>query len=267
MKTSTLRLLENMSIIMKYLLLPFSVAYKVYFLLCFSLSLLLMYPVFKYFLSAKSRWPKAFILMRFYGHLLNMFAFVRIKLDGKHNIPENGAYIICPNHSSFIDIPCLYVLFKKYFVFTGKKEIEKWPLFHIFYTSGMNILVDRKSRSGAFRAFKRIAVEIDNGKPVMMFPEGTISKEAPQLTSFKSGAFAMAIQKQIPILPITFLTNWKRLQRGNFFTGKASPGLSEIIIHKPISTLGLTKNDVDFLQSQVYGIINEPLIKRYGLAN
>lgn len=246
---------------MNYLLLPFRVAYKIYFMLCFGLFLILMYPAFYYYLSDQSRFPKAFTVMRFYAGLLNLLAAIRIKAEGIGNIPSSGSYIICPNHSSYIDIPCIYVLFKKYFVFTGKKEIEKWPLFHIFYTSGMNILVDRESRSGAFRAFKRIAEEIDKGNPLIIFPEGTISKQAPELTSFKSGAFAMAIQKQIPILPVTFITNWKRLQRGRFFTGKAAPGLSEVIIHKPVITSGLTKNDVGFLQEQVYGIIEEPLKK------
>ena len=226
-----------------------------------------MYPFFKYYLSAKSRWPKAFVLMKFYGHLLNALAFVRTKVEGENNIPLNGAYIICPNHSSVIDIPCTYTLFKKYFVYTGKKEIEKWPLFHIFYTSGMNILVDRKSSSGAFRAFKRIAEEIDKGNPVMIFPEGTISKEAPVLTSFKSGAFAMAIQKQIPIVPVTFITNWKRMQKADFFMGRASPGLSEVIIHAPVITAGLTKSDAAMLQARIREIINAPLQKRYGFKN
>ena len=248
---------------MNYLLIPFRVVYKIYFLFCFALLLVLMYPLFRYNLSAKTRFPKAFIWMRFYSNLLNLFTLVRLKVTGINNIPSNGSYIICPNHSSYLDIPCIYIIFKKYFVFTGKKEIEKWPLFHIFYTSGMNITVDRKNRIGAFRAFRRIAEEIDKGNPMMIFPEGTISKQAPHLTDFKSGAFAMAIQKQVPILPVTFITNWKLLQRGNFFTGKARPGLSEIVIHKPVSTSGLTKNDVDLLQLRVRQIINEPLRKRY----
>jgi 1-acyl-sn-glycerol-3-phosphate acyltransferase len=222
-----------------------------------------MYPIFKYFLSSKKRWPKAFVVMRFYAYQLNFLAGIRLKTTGLENIPTEGPFIICPNHSSFLDIPCLYIIFKKYFTFTGKKEIEKWPLFHIFYTSGMNILVDRDNRSGAFRAFKRMSEEIDLGHPLMIFPEGTISKQAPQLTSFKSGAFAIAIQKQIPVLPITFLTNWKRLQRGKFLSGKASPGFAEIVVHKPVSTTGLTKNDVELFQEHVKGIINEPLREKY----
>ncbi len=252
---------------MNYLLLPFRVIYKIYYLLCFAVSLILLYPVFKYYLATPSRYPKAFVVMRFWAKLLNILGMIRIKVDGRNNIPAEGSYIICPNHSSYLDITGLYSIFKNYFVFTGKKEIEKWPLFHIFYTSGMNILVDRENKTDAIRVFKRISEEIKNGKPLIIFPEGTISKQVPNLTSFKSGAFTMAIQKQIPILPVTFLTNWERLQRAGLFTGKASPGLSKVIIHKPISTAGLTKNDVDLLQAQVREIINEPLKRKYSLSD
>jgi 1-acyl-sn-glycerol-3-phosphate acyltransferase len=251
---------------MNYLLLPIRVAYKLYYLLCFALSLTLLYPVFRYFLANSSRYPKAFVVMRFWAKLLNTLGMQRIKVEGIDNIPESGSYIICPNHSSFLDITCLYSIFKNYFVFTGKKEIEKWPLFHIFYTSGMNILVDRDNKSDAIRVVKRISEEINRGRPLIMFPEGTISKQAPKLTSFKPGVFVMAIQKQIPILPVTFITNWERLQRGGLFAGKASPGLAEVVIHKPILTTGLTKNEVVLLQNQVREIINMPLKKRYGLS-
>ncbi len=57
-------------------------------------------------------------------------------------------------------------MFEDYFVFTGKKEVEKWPLFHIFYTSGMNILVDRKNKMGLIKAFKRMMEVIDEGHPL-----------------------------------------------------------------------------------------------------
>lgn len=101
--------------------------------------------------------------------------------------------------------------------------------------------------------------EIDLGNPLAIFPEGTISKEAPTLAPFKSGAFAIAIQKQIPILPVTFVTNWKRLQRGGIWKGKAGPGIAEVVIHKPILTTGLTKEHIDQLQNQVQTIISGPL--------
>lgn len=103
--------------------------------------------------------------------------------------------------------------------------------------------------------------ELANGNPLAIFPEGTVSKNAPLMGEFKAGAFALAIQKQVPILPITFLTNWKRIQRKGILTGKSGPGMSEIIIHAPIDTKGYTKDRVDELKNRVYSIINAPLEK------
>lgn len=244
---------------MHYFLLPFRVIFKVYYLIVFVLSLIITYPVMYYFLSKPTRFPLAFKAMRVHGFLLLLFAGAYPKVKGASNIPQDGAYIITPNHSSYLDIFCLYTIFPNYFVFTGKKEIEKWPLFHIYYTSGMNILVDRDNRVGSIKALKRISQEIDKKNPMVIFPEGTISKEAPLLTTFKSGAFAIAIQKQVPILPVTFVTNWKLLSRSGFWKGPAGPGIAEVVIHKPIITTGLKKEDIGQLQNKVIDVITGPL--------
>lgn len=189
---------------------------------------------------------------------------VPVRVRGYSNIINEGSYILCANHSSYMDIPAIYCVFSKYFVFIGKKEIEKWPLFHIFYTSGMNITVDRDNPSESFDAFKRMLGEIDKGNPLAIFPEGTIPKHVPELGEFKSGAFSIAIRKQIPVLPVTFVTNWERLQRKGLFSGKTGPGYSEVVIHEPIITKGLSKKDTDELQKKVREIINKPLKERFG---
>ena len=247
--------------IMQYILMPFRAIFKIYYLIVFVLSLIITYPIMRYLLSDPKRFPKAFTTMRIHGFVLLLFAGAWLKVKGKKNIPKEGAYIICPNHSSYLDIFCLYSIFPKYFVFTGKQEIEKWPLFHIYYTSGMNVLVDRESRTGSIKALKRISQEIENGNPMVIFPEGTISKEAPKLAPFKSGAFAIAIQKQVPILPVTFVTNWKLLSRSGFWTGPARPGIAEVVIHKPIITTGLKKENINQLQTEVIDVITSSLVR------
>lgn len=80
---------------------------------------------------------------------------VPVRVKGDARLLSTGPYIICCNHSSYMDIPCIYAVFKDYFVNAGKKELVKWPLFKIFYTSGMNILVDRKNESGSVLAVKK----------------------------------------------------------------------------------------------------------------
>lgn len=245
---------------MKYILIPFRVIYKIYYLFVFAGSLLVTYPFVYFLLKNPKRFHLVFKFMKIHAFFLLLFAGAPLKVIGKENIPKEGAYIICPNHSSFLDIFCLYTIFPNYFVFTGKKEIEKWPLFHIYYTSGMNILVDRKTKTGMISALKRMSKELESGNSLAIFPEGTITKNAPHMGEFKSGAFAIAIQKQVPIIPITFVTNWKILQRGSFFMGNGGPGISKVVIHKPVYTKGLRKENVEDLQNQVKAIINGPLL-------
>jgi 1-acyl-sn-glycerol-3-phosphate acyltransferase len=137
----------------------------------------------------------------------------------------------------------------------GKKELEKVPLFNIFFKD-MNILVDRKSNTGSHRAFMRAGQEIENGSSVIIFPEGTISRDAPKLKPFKNGAFRLAIDKQVEIVPITFIHAWKRLQDMPFLQGKAGPGKVKIVVHAPIPTIGLTEANQDELKQKVRNCID-----------
>lgn len=106
--------------------------------------------------------------------------------------------------------------------------------------------------------------ELKRGNSIVLFPEGTISPNAPQMIDFKPGVFSLAISKQVPILPVTFVTNWRRLQRKGLWRGYAGPGFSDVVVHKPVSTKGLIKKDVNNLIAQVREIINRPLLDRWG---
>lgn len=247
------------------LTLPFRFLYKVYFFLFFALIMTLYFPIFSYLLAKESRFPTAFRFIKGFSRLWIWGCGIFIRVKGRENIIKDQPFIICSNHSSFIDPATLYSIFPQHFVFTGKKEIEKWPLFHIFYTSGMNILVDRHSRIGAMKGFKRMMGVLEEGYPLVILPEGTIPVDAPKLGEFKAGVTALAIQQQIPIIPVTQTTNWKRLQRRGFTTGKASPGIAEVVVHPPMETKGLTKADADALLIKLRDIINAPLHEKYGV--
>jgi 1-acyl-sn-glycerol-3-phosphate acyltransferase len=257
--------MSNNSISVKNIILyPFILIYKIYFLVYFIIIMTLSYPVFAFLLAKESRFPNAFNFLKVFSKLWLFGAGIFLKVKGKEHIIMDKPFIICSNHSSFIDPATLYSIFPQHFIFTGKQEIEKWPLVRVFYTSGMNILVDRHSRIGAMKSFKRMIRVLENGFPLVILPEGTIPVNAPKLGEFKAGVTALAIQLQIPIIPVTQTTNWKRLQRSGLFTGKAGPGKAEVIIHAPIETKGMTKVDAEKLLIQLRNIINEPLHEKYG---
>lgn len=244
---------------------PFILLYKIHVLLFFVFIMLLYFPVFSFLLAKESRFPTAFRFIKGFSKLWLWGCGIFIRVKGREHIIMDQPFIICSNHSSFIDPATLYSIFPQHFVFTGKQEIEKWPLFHIFYTSGMNILVDRHSRIGAMKGFKKMMHVLEDGFPLVILPEGTIPVDAPKLGEFKSGVTALAIHQQIPIIPVTQTTNWKRLQRRGLMVGKASPGVAELIIHPPIVTKGLTKTDAKELLTKLRDIINEPLHEKYGV--
>lgn len=254
----------GLSIIMDYLLAPFRILYKGWYFFFVGVALLLSYPAFYYFLHNPKRFPTAFVMMRCFAMAWQSFSLAPVKVYGREHMIKNGSYIICANHTSYMDIPVTYWVFRDYFIFVAKREVESWPLFRIFFTSGMNITVDRDSITGSLEAMKRMLKEIDAGRPLAIYPEGTISRSAPLMGEFKQGAFSIAIRKQIPILPVTFVNNWQRLQRNGKWTAMAAPGLSEVVIHPPVRTEGLGKNDAEDLSRRIKEIINKPLKEKYG---
>lgn len=131
----------------------------------------------------------------------------------------------------------------------GKAEIEKAPLFRIFFRD-MNIYVDRKTRTGSYAAFVAVSEKLRSGQSVFIFPEGTIESWG-NLKPFKNGAFKMAIEHQVPIVPVTFKNNWRLLQNGGFFKSHGRPGISKIVVHKPVPTKGLTEADLVSLRHTV----------------
>ena len=178
-------------------------------------------------------------------------------------LPEKP-FIICPNHSSYVDIITMYRTFKDYFIFMGKTELNDWPLFHIFFSKGMNISVDRATITGAKTAYDRAKDELDNGHNIVIFPEGTIPPFAPKLKPFKNGAFKLAMEKNVPIVPVTFLTNYKRLQAGPALRNLGGPGPSKVIIHPAVYPANYTGKTVSDLRNDIFAIIEKPLIEAYG---
>lgn len=170
--------------------------------------------------------------------------YYRVKLK---NIPQ--PCVIVANHTSYLDIVLSYHALPFNMIFMGKAELLKVPLFNIFFKK-LDIPVQRENNTHAHRALQRIAEEIDRGNNVFIFPEGSISKEG-RLRPFKNGAFKLAIDKQVPILPITYISNWKLLQIGGFFKSFGRPGIARIVVHPPIETKGMTDENLVSLREQV----------------
>ncbi len=233
--------------------------WKTFFLLNFVVGLLVLFPVFYVLLLREEWFPLVFKLKRFWARWIITIPgiWVSVKKDPQF-LTIKTPVVFCANHVSYLDIVMSYIVVPHYFVFMGKQELNKAPLFNIFFKK-MNILVDRKSLKGSHRAFIQAGEQIDKGNSMFLFPEGTIAKDPQIVKAFKNGTFKLAIDRQVPIVPITFLNNWKMLQNGGFFKANGGPGISKIIVHGPIETKGMTEADLVSLKQQVHNIIQQDI--------
>jgi 1-acyl-sn-glycerol-3-phosphate acyltransferase len=169
------------------------------------------------------------------------------KLDPKKQ------YIFCSNHTSILDVPFMFYLSRKPILFIGKKSIAKIPIFGYYYAA-FNVLVDRTSAKNSYLAFQKAGQNIKEGKNMVIFPEGGIPKSNIPLNRFKSGAFRLAIEENVSIIPITFADN-KWIFPGSYLNGK--PGVARVTIHKEVSPKG---KEVEQLKKEVFDIIESELI-------
>ncbi|WP_159022041.1 1-acyl-sn-glycerol-3-phosphate acyltransferase [Formosa sp. L2A11] len=240
--------------IFKYI---FWVLYRVWFYILVAIPILVLLPFLLISILKESWYPYFFKMARIWSKfiLIGMGFRCHIKRD---EVPKkNKSYMFIANHTSMTDIMLMLVTVKNPFVFVGKKELSKMPLFGFFYKRTC-ILVDRGSMRSRHAVFEQAERRLQSGLSICIFPEGGVSEEDILLDQFKDGAFRLAINHQIPIVPITFADNKKRFSF-DFFSG--SPGKMRVHVHKFLCTKGLTlKDDCKTLKEESRNIILNQLL-------
>lgn len=249
---------------MFYVLAPFRLVYKLYFAIVFFGTLLIQFP-FYFILTRNAKWAPAVIFMQRYiwSTSIQLLLLVWVKRIQKVKLDKTKSYVMCPNHSSYHDIILSPRIMPKNYLFIGKAELKKWPLMQVFFKNGkFNIAINRKNAIEASRSLELAGQRIGEGMSMVIFPEGTISDIAPKLSRFKSGAFKLAIDAQVPIVPVTYLDNWSLMSDPEKLFGPCRPGISRVIVHDPIETKGMTEKDIVSLQQRTFEIIENDL-KQY----
>lgn len=242
---------------MKFIKYIFIFIWKIWFYAWVVLPIIPVFPILIVFLSKEKWYPLFFKIASAWAKTILFVMGFKVKIEGLDNIDKNKSYLFCPNHTSMIDIMLMFGLSKNPFVFVGKKELSKIPIFgYIFKKS--SIMVDRSSRESSKKAFKNAKNKLASGRSICIFPEGKVpSDESVVLDNFKSGAFRMAIEHNIPIVPVTFF-DCKELFSYTFFSG--SPGTLRIKIHNLLSTDNDTMEDRIKLKQKTFDVIYKSLV-------
>lgn len=239
-------------IVFKYI---FWVLYRIWFYVLVALPILLLLPILVVSILKESWYPYFFRLARFWAKFILTGMGFNVKID-RDQIPDpEKSYMFVANHTSMTDIMLMLVAIKNPFVFVGKKELAKIPLFGFFYKR-TSILVDRESSKSRQAVFIRAQRRLRQGMSICIFPEGGVPEESIELDEFKDGAFRMAINHKIPIVPLTFADNKKRFSY-TFFSG--GPGRMRVKIHQFIDTSNLKIEDTKQTNRQVHQLILDQL--------
>lgn len=169
------------------------------------------------------------------------------KITRNQKMERGKSYMLVANHTSMLDIMLMLRVSKNPFVFVGKKELVKIPVFGFFYKR-VCILVDREDIKSRTRVYLRAQKRLTQGLSICIFPEGGVPDENLVLDEFKDGAFRMAINHNIPVVPIIFYDNKKRFPF-NFFSG--GPGSIRAKVMEFFETGILDLEDKSTLREEV----------------
>ena len=235
--------------------------WRIWFYTLGALPVIILFPLLAFFLLFSNGYRYLYWVARNIWSNIIMYGmgfYPEIKF--KQHIKKGKSYMLVSNHKSMIDIMLMLSLSKDPIVFVGKKELEKIPLFGYFYRR-VCILVDRSSPESRKEVYTKAIKRLDTGISVCIFPEGGVPDPSVILDKFKNGAFSLAIQFQIPIVPITFLDCEKKFPyffAYNHFYG--SPGKLRANVHEFIETKGLNQENKEVLKEKVYDILHKDLL-------
>jgi 1-acyl-sn-glycerol-3-phosphate acyltransferase len=219
----------------------------------------ILWPLFYYFSRKPARYSALNALRRAWGVISSALVGFFYRFDYEEPIDWSRTYIICPNHTSNLDIAAMCIMVKNNrHCFMGKQELVDGLVTRIFFKT-VDIPVNRESKMSAFRAFKQVSERLQQGYNLIIFPEGKISDDyPPRLHAFKNGPFRLAIEHKIPIIPVSCGNAWQILWDDGTKRG-SKPGVVKFHVHKPIETAHLTIDDADTLRNQVYDVIQQRL--------
>ncbi len=214
---------------------------------------LLTWPFSWLFLLSKKTYPAAHYMNRIWGVLVHTFTGLLVFREGYKKM--DGPVVYVANHTSYLDISVAFLAVPGYFTIIGKAMLGKVPLFGSMF-SKMYITVDRRSKESRLASYTKSIEAINQGRSLFVFPEGTIPNNgAPEMIKFKDGAFKIAIEKQIPIVPISIPFNWIILPDSDFLNPRWHK--IKFCFHEPISTKGMTEKDMNMLKEQAFNVIDK----------
>ncbi len=183
---------------------------------------------------------------RFWAPVVLKILQAKVKIENEERLDPNQSYLIMANHNSFIDFPVLFNKLPFYTYFIAKKELRKIPLLGWYIESYGMIYIDRSDRINSQKSIVAAGKLIASGKRVIIFPEGTKSKDG-KIGPFKKGGFHLAKQANVPILPIKIENArnvWPNKKTFQLRRGQITVKIGNPIEQKELENMGILEQTI-----------------------
>lgn len=214
-----------------------------------SISIILILPI-----AGNAHWGN--IPAMIWSRILCTLSLVRVKVQGNENIDPKASYILVANHQSIYDIPLVYGWLNNNFKWIMKKELRRLPVIGKTCELMGHIFIDRSHPMRAKQSLESAKKNLKQGESsIFLFPEGTRTRNG-KIQRFKRGAFTIARDLHLPIVPVTIIGAYDALPKGlNYIT----PGTIQMIIHSPIDTTHLNDENLNEMVDKVKNTIESKL--------
>ena len=172
---------------------------------------------------------------------------IAVEVDGLENVDPRQPCVFMSNHQSVVDVGALVLTLPVAWRFVAKRELAWIPFFGWAMWLGGHVIINRGNRERAIASLRRAAERIRGGMNVVIFPEGTRSPTG-EMRAFKSGGFHLALEAQVPILPVTVSGSRHLTPKGSL---RVESGRVLVRYGKPLPTAGLGLADREALKLRV----------------
>jgi 1-acyl-sn-glycerol-3-phosphate acyltransferase len=180
---------------------------------------------------------------------------VRVRVEERIRLPRDRPYIFVSNHQSLLDILALSAALPYPFGFVAKEELKRVPFLGYAIRNSACVFIDRSDPRASIESLRKAGQRIRKGNSVLVFAEGTRS-HGPDLQSFKKGAFALAIEAGVPVVPVTVVDAYRLMDERR---KAVRPGVLRIVLGEPLSMEGLRRKDIPDAMGEVRARVDAAL--------
>lgn len=196
---------------------------------------------------------------KWWSKLTCWLALCRVKSRGGENLDPKQSYVFVANHQSAFDIFLIYGFLNQNIKWMQKQSLRKIPFVGFASEKAGHVFVDSSNPKSRAASIKTAKEKIVNGVSMVIFPEGARTRSG-KMGRFKRGAYHLAYDMNLPVVPLTINGAYDVLKRTGF---NLKPGKMELVIHRPIDTASLTEAEIPELIDETRNIIYSALWEKY----